>query len=55
MRLYSTYEEKYPNVLDLIESKKICKSCDIILGLHKTSEPYREMEYVKNQNSIVKV
>ena len=55
MRLYSTYGENCPNGLDLIVSKKICKSCDIILGLHKTSEPYREIEYVKNQNSNVNV
>lgn len=33
----------------------VCNSCDIILGLHKTSEPYREIEYIKNQNSNVKV
>ena len=37
--------------MDKIKSDMlVCKSCDIILGLHKTSEPYREIEYVKNQN-----
>ena len=33
----------------------VCKSCDVILELHKTSEPYMEIEYVKNQNSKIKV